>query len=273
MEVWLPGGLPVGERLERCARFQPLTGRLERSLVEIDHRQSRPAYVTAVLSTSLACIGSQPADTASVAALCVADRQFLMLRLGALLAGEQLWLQATCGFCDAMFDINIRRDELPVVEAGENFPTVRVNLDNDEIEIRIPNGADQEAIGACEENEAIRQLLHRCVLSVNDRPPSVDFLQQLSSDTMAIIDAALDKASPAVCGELLVRCPECNREQHAKLDHYAFPRIDDTDLLEEVHTLAMHYHWRESDILDLPTTRRRKYLGLIRHVADAEWTE
>jgi hypothetical protein len=34
-------------------------------------------------------------------------------------------------------------------------------------------------------------------------------------------------------------------------------------LLDEVHAIAWHYHWSESEILDLPRARRRRYLDLI----------
>jgi hypothetical protein len=34
-------------------------------------------------------------------------------------------------------------------------------------------------------------------------------------------------------------------------------------LYEEVHVLATHYHWSESDILALPRRKRLRYLDLI----------
>lgn len=38
-------------------------------------------------------------------------------------------------------------------------------------------------------------------------------------------------------------------------------------LFEEVHYLALHYHWAEQAILDLPRVKRQRYLALLaRHV-------
>jgi hypothetical protein len=34
-------------------------------------------------------------------------------------------------------------------------------------------------------------------------------------------------------------------------------------LYEEVHHLAYHYHWTERDILELPRSKRRRYLALL----------
>ncbi|MGH7620647.1 MAG: hypothetical protein ACREPM_25830 [Gemmatimonadaceae bacterium] len=34
-------------------------------------------------------------------------------------------------------------------------------------------------------------------------------------------------------------------------------------LIEEVHVLALHYHWSESDILRLTRAKRQRYLALL----------
>lgn len=34
-------------------------------------------------------------------------------------------------------------------------------------------------------------------------------------------------------------------------------------LYEEVHYLALHYHWGENAILDLPRAKRQRYLALL----------
>jgi len=34
-------------------------------------------------------------------------------------------------------------------------------------------------------------------------------------------------------------------------------------LYEEIHVMALHYHWSEAQILALPRNRRQRYLALI----------
>ncbi len=34
-------------------------------------------------------------------------------------------------------------------------------------------------------------------------------------------------------------------------------------LYEEVHVLALHYHWSEAAILSLSVSKRKRYLGLL----------
>jgi hypothetical protein len=42
-------------------------------------------------------------------------------------------------------------------------------------------------------------------------------------------------------------------------------------LYEEIHLLALHYHWSEAALLGLPRSKRRRYLALVAgHVASAE---
>jgi len=202
-------------------------------------------------------------DAETVANLCVADRQYLMLRLGAMLEGEQMWLKVACGHCDASFDVDVRRADLPIKPAGAGYPLVNLRCEGRNIEARIPTGADQECIGALDEAEATRELLRGCIRLVDGAVPAADFVDRLTEEDIETIDDALDEVSPAVCDRLQVRCPECGREQLASLDHYSPGVLNEHFFYDEVHTLASHYHWSEAEILDLPKQKRRRYLELI----------
>jgi hypothetical protein len=40
--------------------------------------------------------------------------------------------------------------------------------------------------------------------------------------------------------------------------------------MEEIHLLALHYHWSEAAILALPASKRQRYLALLaRHLSQA----
>ncbi|TKB25868.1 hypothetical protein FCL47_12285 [Desulfopila sp. IMCC35006] len=267
MEVHLPGGLPDNGRIERRVRFQPMTGRIEQALIESAHNPDRPAYVTDVLSHALKSIGDLPIDRDTVARLTVADRQYLMLRLAAMLNGEQLWLNVQCSHCQSLFDVEVKRSELPVKPAGHGFPHVMIAINDWQIDAGVPTGKDQEGIRGLEEQQAVHWLLRQCVYSVNGQAPTDAFFAQLTEADIAAIDEALDDVSPAVCDRLLVTCPECSCEQCTRLDHYAQLGLDEHFFYDEIHTLASHYHWSEADILDLPQHKRRRYLDLINRSA------
>ena len=109
----------------------------------------------------------------------------------------------------------------------------------------------------------MQRLLQSCIRLVNGEAPAKEFINKLSEPDIETIDEALDEASPAVCSQLLVTCPECTREQYAELDHYDLAGMNEHSFDDEVHTLASHYHWSEAAILDLSQARRRRYLDLI----------
>ena len=267
VEVTLPGGLQRNGCIERQARFRPLTGRIEQALINSGCKLDRPTYVTAVLASALETIAGQPADVERVADLCVADRQYLMLRLAAMLDGEQMWLKVNCAYCGSPFDVEAQRCDLPVKEAGRDFPLVRLRLKERQIDVRVPTGADQQLTVEQSEEQAFQRLLRSCVCSVDGEPPGKEFVCSLSEPDIEMIDEALDEASPAVCNQLLVTCPECGRQQNAELDHYDLAGMNEHYFYNEVHALASHYHWSEAAILDLPRERRRLYLGLINRSA------
>jgi hypothetical protein len=240
-----------------------LTGRIEQALIDLESSTDRPAYVTAVLGKVLHSIGDQSADAAQISNLCVADRQFLMLRLAAMFGGERMWLKVGCGRCDAPFDVDLNRCDLPVKQAGPGFPRVRMSLGEREIDARVPTGEDQQRIAGLSGDKAIRQLLLNCIQQVDGEPAEDEFFENLSDSDIETIDDALDEVAPAVCNQLLVICPECAQEQYAEIDHYAQTGINKYFFYDEIHTLASHYHWSEAAILDLPQQKRRLYLDLI----------
>lgn len=263
IEVKLPGGLLKNGSIERLARFRQLTGRIEKNIIEIDMDCNRIEYVNAVLSHSLQSIGNCPVNNEHISALCIADRQYLMLRLSAMLDGEQMWLKISCNHCDSVFDIETKRCDLPVKEANEIFPDVTINLNSRMIKARIPNGADQQSIQNISDEQAMQTLLRRCVYSVDGETPDDAFFNSLTSSDIDTIDAALDESAPAVCNQLIVNCPECDQQQYANLDHYTVTGISEHNLYSDIHRLASHYHWSEEAILELPQSRRHLYLDLI----------
>lgn len=262
-EFILPGGLLIKGSLERQVKFRSLTGRVEQALMELSMIQDRPGYVTAVLTATLDTIGNTPADSQVVKDLCVADRQFLLLRLAELLHGNQLWLEVHCRSCGDLFDVEVKRGDLPIQEAGADFPHVVLQLHGRLLEMRIPTGRDQEQIAEYRGKDPLRLLLGQCIRTVDGVPPDQDYIHTLSADDIEVIDNALNEVSPSVCNQLLVNCPECEQEQRAELDHSSLGNLNNHLFYGEVHTLASNYHWSEKAILELPQERRRLYISMI----------
>ncbi len=263
LEVELPGGAWKAGRLFRRARFYPLNGQVELAILEKGKRDDIPGRVTDILDCALEKIGEEQADCETIADLCVADRQYLMLHLGILLEGDHVWLTRQCLDCGTAFDFSIRRSSLPAKEAGKDFPFAALSLSGSEALFRVPSGADQAAM-VVEGEDAVQSFLERCLVSVDgESPPPPGFIVSLSEKEKELIEEALEAVSPALTTGLLARCPECDHEQVVKFDPYAFRTASRESLLRDVHILASTYHWGEQEILALPRERRHHYLRLI----------
>ena len=256
----LPGGLLRERTLRRTFRFRPVSGELELAISEsAEAAGSLPRCVSLVLGAALEQVGGEPGSPELAEALCVADRQFLMQQLAILLGMERSWRTAMCQGCGQRFDFPLELPQLPVKPAREGFPFAEVDTGLGRLRVRVPSGADQEAVARLQpEARAMRTLLERCVEPL----PADTSLEALSPEDVARIEEALEEVSPAVVTRLQAACPDCGTAQEVVVDPYLCLETG-SSLLEEVHILASAYHWSERDILALPRPRRRRYLDLI----------
>jgi hypothetical protein len=213
--------------------------------------------VSRVLGALVDDVDDEPFGYEAAQDLCVADRQFLMHRATAMLGMAHHWISTLCVECSTRFELEVDFEALPVGEAGPGFPFVTVDTEAGPIELRVPTGSDEVAIGTVGDGaEAERALLRRCV--VRGELP-----EALSASDLARIEAALDEVSPWVVTELAGSCPACGATHPVALDPYMVMRRSASDLYDEVHALAWHYHWSEAEILALPRVRRQSYMSRV----------
>ncbi len=250
--VDLPGGLPQsgGPPLTSVA-LRPLTGWEEEWLAH--HPDAPAALAVSVLLD--ACI-VEPAHVAN--RLLAGDRDYLILQLRRLTLGERVQAVLECPRCGAKMDIDFQAADVPVERRPQTGSVYTLALGPDRaIRFRLPNGADQEAVARLGTTEAVETLLERCVLEGAPLAPA---------ERDAVI-AAMEEHAPLVELELDLTCPECSHSAVVPFDTTAFFLREMTGrrqyLLREVHSLALHYHWSEAEILSMVQSRRRAYLELL----------
>ncbi len=141
-------------------------------------------------------------------------------------------------------DLDARRGELPgVAVQGVWF--------------RPPSLRDVEVIaGSTERVDPESALLTRCAVA-----EVAEWSQELKEEAVR----ALEDLDPLGACELELQCGVCAMRWTEGLDivSYFWQELDSMArrLLDEVHTLALHYHWSESDILALSEERRASYLS------------
>ena len=140
------------------------------------------------------------------------------------------------------------------------------------VRFRLPNGADQELLAplvGANPAASLSALLARCIVAIDGNPPTTERIEALSSRARAEIEAAMADHAPGPLLRLEADCPECNRSFSLPFDiqDLFFGELHtSSDLLfREVHYLAYHYHWTESDILAMspraPPPVHRRALG------------
>jgi hypothetical protein len=261
--VSLPGGLLLEDgRLLRRAVLRSPTGREEEWLA--DHAGPIPPAVTTLIAACVAELEGLTVDRTVARGLLVGDRDFLVLQLRTLSLGDAVQAVASCPACHEKLDIDFNIADIPIKERPGTAHTYSVDLAGRgrarrRVRFRLPTGADQEALGEPDATDPVEVLLRRCLMD--------DDASRLSAtDRVAVIDE-IEARSPEIDLELDLVCPACEASFVLPFDTTSFflseLRRNGRRLLEQVHVLALHYHWTESDILDLTSARRRRYLALL----------
>jgi hypothetical protein len=164
-------------------------------------------------------------------------------------------------------DLELRVDELLVAPYADLRREHAVaTADGHTVRFRLPTGADIEAAvqSAAEPGSAVQLLLNRCLIEPTGPGGAAPALTVETIDELTAMMAALDPQAEIALSAV---CPECGEPVRAVLDA-AGPVLDELsgridELLGEVHTLALHYHWSEDEILALEVPRRRRYLAML----------
>ncbi len=204
-----------------------------------------------------------------VRGLAAGDRDALALHLRRITLGDRMGCVLTCPACGKRMDLDLSASALlcpPYAWEGEwHEATISRDDGRHVYRLRVPNGRDLEsaaslALGDLEVLESF--LLRACVTS-----SAGEAVGDLPAAAQGELTARLADLDPQA--ELIIdmACAHCAAAIQMPFDPAAFlfeelaARAE--ALYGEVHTLALHYHWSERDILTMPQGKRRLYLQLL----------
>ncbi|MEV7731552.1 hypothetical protein AB0O75_05440 [Streptomyces sp. NPDC088921] len=265
----------VAGRAASSAVLRVLTGADEAAL-DTGGLPGGELWVTRVLATAVRELGGRRPSLDDLRALCVGDRNALLLTVIAVTYGGRAQWVVDCPGCGDQLDAEVDLAELAVSSApaatrhngtrrrlstGTRFRLRSGSRSRATSGFRLPTGADLEAASVLDDvTEARMLLLDRCV----------DAWHELDDTSLAAVEGAMAEADPLADIELLLTCASCEAPVSAGLDaaaelaaHLATGR----QLMADVHAIALAYGWTEHDVLALPRPRRTAYLSLI---ADGE---
>ncbi|SFA78371.1 hypothetical protein SAMN05421688_0854 [Poseidonocella pacifica] len=164
------------------------------------------------------------------------------------------WIHsAQCTACGAAMDMPLRLDDF--LQAVLPTQTLCRLDDGREVTVAVPTGADQ--LGWLDDGARAADLLAHLV-----RPQG-----PLSDADHAAIEASLEAADPLRTLEIKTECPDCGTGLSLPLDLemacLALLATRRPELLDDIHLLAMTYHWSEAEIMAIPPDRRAAYLSRI----------
>lgn len=223
-----------------------------------------PVYDTAFALELIARLAS-PANGQAVewSALCVTDLDALLLLLRQKLLGNLIRTDIVCpaADCDARIDVAFRVGEYLAhhrpcpargVEASDEPGWF--HLRNTPVSFRLPTAADQVLAAPAPKPE--RELIRHCI-----RPAGIP------ARLLKRVETAMEMLAPSLSQDLQGQCPQCETSVDMYFDVQQFVLSELRDqaaaIYEDVHVLALHYHWSQAEILALPRGRRAHYAEMI----------
>jgi hypothetical protein len=272
--VALPGGVWVDDVCHRDAALRPLTGDDEAFLLE-SSAELPSMRSTALLTRCLTRLGPYTDVTADlVRSLTVGDREALLLQLRRLTSGDDLPCVITCPepSCGERLDVPLRVSDLLIPPYPFRPPLLEETWQSAgapvRVGFRLPTGADLEAaaaiaaVGGSATGAGV--LLSLCVEKV-DPPGGAPAV--LPEDVAERLDATLAELDPQAELRLNVYCPQCGLAFSSVLDAGAWLYEEVVAraglLYQEIHLLALHYHWGERELMGLTARQRGRYLDLL----------
>lgn len=276
----LPGGYWCNGVCYREARLRPLNGEDEAFLIESGQTILPAQRITALLSRCLTRLGPHsPVAMEVVRSLTVGDREALLLSLRRLTLGDSLQCLLSCPHweCGEKIDLDLLVSELllPPYHHQQTWyeSRIRENGAGYRIRFRLPTGADQEEAAVLSQSDpqaAVDLVMHRCmeyVVAQNERPKDERPIEEIPSVVANRLPAIMAELDPQAELTLNCTCPSCGHAFSAIFDTaaYFFQEVEKRmkHLYREVHLLALHYHWSESEILSMTAQKRRRYLDLL----------
>jgi hypothetical protein len=277
--VTLPVGLDQGGVWQRTAQLAQWTGEIEMQVTAARGGSARER-ARALLLAALVEVGGEPVSSSMLDKLTMGDRDALLLHIRRQALGESMSAVVQCPVeaCAQKLDVELLVSDLLAPPASNPAREHDVEVSEDEgsvvLRVRTPTVGDMEALAEPSTEDALSRLLRRCVLGVRDRGGHP---QELPSSWPPLwverISSAIEEHDPQAEIRIAVSCAHCGQPFESVLDvaDYVTREVHrrTEQLLREVHTLALFYHWSEREILDLPATRRSFYLGLLAELTTA----
>jgi hypothetical protein len=217
----------------------------------------------ALLLLDAACADGEPGDPAL---LSIGERDARLLQLREWMFGSQLLNIADCPTCNERIewinnvtDLRVPASELPAA-------TFNMQVENYDIQFRLPNSYDLSKAASREYSLNPKRLLAECIISAHKDAREYD-ATELPAQVFELLDERMGTADPQANIVMNLSCPACGHTWEAQFDivSYLWTEIDNWSkhVLQDVAMLAAAFGWSESQVLNLSAQRRQLYLDIV----------
>lgn len=243
------------------AVLRPMAGVTELAVAEAAIRKgTRPERVTWVLNAVYQTIAGKPVTLDSVRRLLCGTREWLLQRAAHHFRPDLTWFEAICTHCGHPYDLSLKLTEATRRLPDNGEPAIEVDTSLGTRSFLVPNGGHEEAFAQRNPGgDPRRAFAALCGQSEH----AAEEARQFDDHDLALIDEALEAASPDIADEARTTCPSCRSETTARIDPllFAFPR--EAAILQETHLIAMAYGWPHDQIFDLSVRHRSFFAAMI----------
>lgn len=202
-----------------------------------------------------------------LALLSVGQRDGYLLTLREWTFGSKLVSLAICPNCSDRLELTFDVADIRVTSEADIAEILSLQVADYAVQFRLPNSLDLIAlIGQKNVNPTQQMLLNHCLLDIQVNGETAT-KEQLPNHILESVVARMAASDPQADVQLKLNCPQCGHQWSATFDIVTFfwHEINTwaNRILQQVHTIASAYGWRESDILAMSPQRRQLYLEMI----------
>lgn len=278
VEIILPTGFPNGNQWSQHAGLRPLCGADELFLRESAPHLFQVEKNSLLLSRCVTHLGNNSKlDYENIRDLTIGDRDALLFHLRRISYGEKIQSILTCPHedCKKKMDLEFLVDHVLVPISNERKNIFHETISNNgvtyRLKFRLPTGRDQEYLAKSVSNNnfdlAAELLLKRCIIEMSIKDGLKSDLENLPMAVKETLTKKMSQHDPQAEILLNLTCPSCHQPFTAPFDigSFIFNELMEKSqqLYREIHILASHYHWSETEILNLSHNRRHTYLKLL----------
>lgn len=217
----------------------------------------------ALLLLDAACADGEPNDPAL---LSIGERDAGLLQLREWMFGSQLLNIASCPTCSERIEWINNVADLRVPQSQTTAATFNMQVDNYNIQFRLPNSYDLSKAASKEYSLNPKKLLAECIISAQKDAHDCD-ATELPAQVFELLDERMGSEDPQANIVMNLSCPACGHAWEAQFDivSYLWTEIDNwaKHVLQDVAVLAAAFGWSEQQVLSLSPRRRQLYLDIV----------